>query len=165
MLHTFVGRTLDEVHAKVRAPYTQYLKDNIHLLSGLAANRSSVADLTKLKGADLDAFEGVLKTARDFRDGPVFVHVHTQKGHGYGPAEEDNQKWHGVSATGAAPAAAPQYTKVFADAVAETMRREPATVAITAAMPAGTGLAPLSQWIVVPTRAWRLANQPLSHRR
>ncbi|HTJ61752.1 MAG TPA: 1-deoxy-D-xylulose-5-phosphate synthase [Candidatus Saccharimonadales bacterium] len=96
-----------------------------------------------VNGHDLDAVEGVLRKARDFRDGPVFVHVHTQKGHGYGPAEEDNQKWHGVSATGAAPARAPQYTKVFADAVAETMRREPATVAITAAMPAGTGLAPL----------------------
>ncbi|HEY8830409.1 MAG TPA: 1-deoxy-D-xylulose-5-phosphate synthase, partial [Candidatus Limnocylindria bacterium] len=96
-----------------------------------------------VNGHDLDAVEGVLRKARDFRDGPVFVHVHTQKGHGYGPAEEDNQKWHGVSATGAAPAQAPQYTKVFADAVAETMRREPAAVAITAAMPAGTGLAPL----------------------
>jgi 1-deoxy-D-xylulose-5-phosphate synthase len=94
-------------------------------------------------GHDLDELEGVLKKARDFRDGPVFVHVHTQKGHGYGPAEEDNQKWHGVSATGTLPAAAPQYTKVFSDAVAETMRREPNAVAITAAMPAGTGLTPL----------------------
>jgi 1-deoxy-D-xylulose-5-phosphate synthase len=96
-----------------------------------------------VNGHDLDAVEGVLRKARDFRDGPVFVHVHTQKGHGYGPAEEDNQKWHGVSATGATPAQAPQYTKVFADAVAETMRYLPAAVAITAAMPAGTGLAPL----------------------
>jgi 1-deoxy-D-xylulose-5-phosphate synthase len=97
-----------------------------------------------VNGHDLDAVEGVLKKARDFRDGPVFVHVHTQKGHGYGPAEEDNQKWHGVSApSGAAAAVAPQYTKVFADAVGETMRRIPKTVAITAAMPAGTGLTPL----------------------
>jgi 1-deoxy-D-xylulose-5-phosphate synthase len=96
-----------------------------------------------VNGHDLDEVEGVLRKARDFNDGPVFVHVHTQKGHGYGPAEEDNQKWHGVSATGGTAAAAPQYTKVFADAVAETMRREPAAVAITAAMPAGTGLTPL----------------------
>ena len=96
-----------------------------------------------VNGHDLDAVEGVLKKARDFQDGPVFVHVHTQKGHGYGPAEEDNQKWHGVSATGAAAAAAPQYTKVFADAVSETMRRVPTVVAITAAMPSGTGLTPL----------------------
>ena len=96
-----------------------------------------------VNGHDLDAVESVLKKARDFRDGPVFVHVHTQKGHGYGPAEEDNQKWHGVSPTGGGPAIAPQYTKVFADAVAETMRREEKVVAITAAMPAGTGLTPL----------------------
>ena len=96
-----------------------------------------------VNGHDLDALDGVLKKARDFNDGPVFVHVHTQKGHGYGPAEDDNQKWHGVSATGSAAATAPQYTKVFADAVAETMRRESDVVAITAAMPAGTGLTPL----------------------
>jgi len=102
-----------------------------------------------VNGHDLNAIENVLRKARDFTDGPVFVHVHTQKGHGYGPAEEDNQKWHGVSPKGAAAATgslapgAPQYTKVFADAVAETMRREPKVVAITAAMPAGTGLTPL----------------------
>jgi len=102
-----------------------------------------------VNGHDLDALEKVLRKARDFDEGPVFVHVHTQKGHGYGPAEEDNQKWHGVSpkgtaaATGAPAPGAPQYTKVFADAVAETMRREPKVVAITAAMPAGTGLTPL----------------------
>ena len=94
-------------------------------------------------GHDLGALESVLRKARDFGDGPVFVHVHTQKGHGYGPAEEDNQKWHGVSATTSAAPSAPQYTKVFADAVAEAMRRESTVVAITAAMPAGTGLTPL----------------------
>ena len=94
-------------------------------------------------GHDLGALESVLRKARDFEDGPVFVHVHTQKGRGYGPAEADNQKWHGVSATTAAAPSAPQYTKVFADAVAEAMRREPTVVAITAAMPAGTGLTPL----------------------
>ena len=94
-------------------------------------------------GHDLGALESVLRKARDFEDGPVFVHVHTQKGRGYGPAEADNQKWHGVSATTAAAPSAPQYTKVFADAVAEAMRRESTVVAITAAMPAGTGLTPL----------------------
>ena len=94
-------------------------------------------------GHDLFAVEHILQKARDFDEGPVFVHVHTQKGRGYTPAEEDNQKWHGVPATGAAKASAPQYTKVFANAVAEAMRREPKVVAITAAMPDGTGLTPL----------------------
>src|SRR5204863_9331279 len=73
--------------------------------------------LGPVDGHDLFAVEGVLEKARDFRDGPVFVHVQTQKGHGYGPAEDDNVKWHGVSASGSAKALAPQYTTVFADAV------------------------------------------------
>lgn len=94
-------------------------------------------------GHDLFAVEHVLERARDLRDGPVLVHVQTQKGHGYAPAEDDNEKWHGVSAKGAATATAPTYTKVFADAVRETMRRDEKVVAITAAMPSGTGLAPL----------------------
>src|SRR6058998_383188 len=94
-------------------------------------------------GHDLFAVESVLAKARDFRDGPVFVHVHTQKGHGYGPAEDDNVKWHGVSATGAAKAAGPQYTAVFADTVREILKADPRAVAITAAMPGGTGLLPL----------------------
>src|SRR5205085_11264722 len=96
-----------------------------------------------VNGHDLDALEGVLKKARDFHDGPVFVHVHTQKGHGYGPAEEDNQKWHGVSATGSAKPNAPQYTTVFADTVREILTADQRAVAITAAMPGGTGLLPL----------------------
>ncbi|OLD11726.1 MAG: 1-deoxy-D-xylulose-5-phosphate synthase [Chloroflexi bacterium 13_1_40CM_3_70_6] len=94
-------------------------------------------------GHDLFAVEGLLAKARDFRDGPVFVHVQTQKGHGYGPAEADNVKWHGVSATGGAKPSAPQYTAVFADTVREILKSEPRAVAITAAMPGGTGLQPL----------------------
>jgi 1-deoxy-D-xylulose-5-phosphate synthase len=94
-------------------------------------------------GHDLFAVESVLTKARDFRDGPVLVHLHTQKGHGYGPAEDDNVKWHGVSATGAAKAKAPQYTAVFADAVREILQADEHAVAVTAAMPGGTGLLPL----------------------
>src|SRR5919197_125817 len=94
-------------------------------------------------GHDLFAVQSVLEKARDFRDGPILVHLHTQKGHGYGPAEDDNVKWHGVSATGAAKPSAPQYTAVFADTVREILKADPNTVAITAAMPGGTGLQPL----------------------
>jgi 1-deoxy-D-xylulose-5-phosphate synthase len=94
-------------------------------------------------GHDLFAVQSVLEKARDFRDGPILVHLHTQKGHGYGPAEVDNVKWHGVSATGAAKPSAPQYTAVFADTVREILKLDERTVAITAAMPGGTGLQPL----------------------
>jgi 1-deoxy-D-xylulose-5-phosphate synthase len=96
-------------------------------------------------GHDLLAVESVLAKARDFRDGPVLVHLHTQKGHGYGPAEDDNVKWHGVSATGAAKPSAPQYTAVFADAVREILKADDHAVAVTAAMPGGTGLLPLTK--------------------
>src|SRR5438067_11954467 len=94
-------------------------------------------------GHDLFAVESVLERARDYADGPVFVHVHSEKGHGYGPAEEDNVKWHGVSATGSAKPSAPQYTAVFADAVREILAADTRAVAITAAMPRGNGLQPL----------------------
>jgi 1-deoxy-D-xylulose-5-phosphate synthase len=93
-------------------------------------------------GHDLFAVESVLTKARDFRDGPVLVHLHTQKGHGYGPAEDDNVKWHGVSASGSSKATAPQYTSVFASTVDEILSHDKETVAITAAMAGGTGLQP-----------------------
>jgi 1-deoxy-D-xylulose-5-phosphate synthase len=96
-----------------------------------------------IDGHDLFGVIDLLEKARDFRDGPILVHLHTQKGHGYGPAEDDNVKWHGVSATGAAKPSAPQYTKVFADTVREILQRDERAVAITAAMPGGTGLEPL----------------------
>jgi len=99
--------------------------------------------LGPVAGHDIGEVEHVLQRARDLRNGPVLVHVQTQKGHGYAPAEEDNEKWHGVSAAGATPPAAPTYTKVFAEAVREAMRADDRVVAITAAMPSGTGLAPL----------------------
>ena len=96
-------------------------------------------------GHDLEAVESILRKARDFENGPVLVHLHTQKGHGYAPAEADNVKWHGVSAPAAVTNAppAPTYTKVFADTVRELMRSSEDVVAITAAMPDGTGLTPL----------------------
>ncbi len=94
-------------------------------------------------GHDLDAVESILKKARAFENGPVLVHLHTQKGHGYAPAEADNVKWHGVSAAGATAPVAPTYTKVFADTVRELVRSSDDVVAITAAMPDGTGLTPL----------------------
>jgi 1-deoxy-D-xylulose-5-phosphate synthase len=94
-------------------------------------------------GHDMEATESLLRKARDFDNGPVLVHVHTQKGHGYGPAEDDNVKWHGVSPSGSTPPTTPTYTKVFADTVREIMRADDRVVAITAAMPDGTGLTPL----------------------
>lgn len=60
MLHTFLGRNIDDVHATVREPYCRYLKENIHLLKGLAVHRGSQLDLSTLSAADLDGFVNFL---------------------------------------------------------------------------------------------------------
>ncbi|MDX1483998.1 MAG: 1-deoxy-D-xylulose-5-phosphate synthase [Alphaproteobacteria bacterium] len=101
-----------------------------------------------IDGHNLDHLLPVLKNVRDSEEpGPVLVHVVTQKGHGYPPAEESPDKHHGVGKfdviTGEqvrAQANAPSYTKVFAGALMDEASRDDKIVAITAAMPSGTGL-------------------------
>ena len=101
-----------------------------------------------IDGHNLDHLLPVLKNVRDMRNGPVLVHVVTKKGKGYAPAEESPDKYHGVAkfdvVTGkqakAAPTNAPSYTRVFADALIREAETDDKIVAITAAMPSGTGL-------------------------
>lgn len=98
-------------------------------------------------GHNLDHLLPVLSNIRDNVDGPVLVHVVTKKGKGYAPAEAAADKYHGVNKfdviTGKQskpPANAPSYTKVFANALIEEARHDEKVVAVTAAMPDGTGL-------------------------
>ncbi len=100
-----------------------------------------------IDGHNLDHLLPVLKNVRDNEPGPVLVHVVTQKGKGYAPAEASDDKYHGVVkfdvATGAqtkAKAGAPSYTKVFAESLVKEAKKDDKIVAITAAMPSGTGL-------------------------
>jgi 1-deoxy-D-xylulose-5-phosphate synthase len=101
-----------------------------------------------IDGHNLDHLLPVLRNVREAEDaGPILVHVITQKGKGYAQAESSADKLHSVSkfnvVTGEqvkAPPGPPAYQKVFADALIEEARRDPAIVAITAAMPSGTGL-------------------------
>ena len=100
-----------------------------------------------IDGHDMDALVHVLQNARNITDRPVLVHVVTQKGKGYAPAEAAADKYHGVVkfdvVTGQqakAQAHAPSYTKVFATELIKQAERDPKIVAITAAMPSGTGL-------------------------
>jgi 1-deoxy-D-xylulose-5-phosphate synthase len=101
-----------------------------------------------IDGHNLDHLLPVLRNVRDDPDaGPVLVHVVTQKGKGYAPAEEAEDKYHGVSkfdvvsGTQAKPAAkAPSYTKIFAQSLIAEAAKDERVVAITAAMPSGTGL-------------------------
>jgi 1-deoxy-D-xylulose-5-phosphate synthase len=100
-----------------------------------------------IDGHDLDALIPVLENVRDAAEGPCLIHVVTQKGKGYAPAEEAADKYHGVQkfnvVTGEqvkAPAGPPSYTGVFAKALVAEAERDSTICAITAAMPGGTGL-------------------------
>ncbi len=101
-----------------------------------------------IDGHNLDHLLPVLRNVREAEEtGPILVHAITQKGKGYEPAERSADKYHGVSKfnviTGEqakAPPGPPSYTKVFSDALISEATRDPTVVAITAAMPSGTGL-------------------------
>ena len=98
-------------------------------------------------GHDLAQLLPVLQNVRDARVGPILVHIQTQKGKGYAPAEASQDKYHGVVkfdvATGKqfkAKSAAPSFTKVFGESLVKVARNDDKIVAITAAMPGGTGV-------------------------
>ena len=100
-----------------------------------------------IDGHDLNILLPVLENVRDSWQAPILVHVVTKKGKGYAPAESAADKYHGVNrfsvVTGAQDkpkANAPSYTGVFAQALIAEATRDPKIVAITAAMPSGTGL-------------------------
>jgi len=99
-------------------------------------------------GHNVEALVEVLENVRDAEEGPMLVHVVTHKGKGYAPAENSADKYHGVvkfdvvsgkqdKGPGGGP---PSYTAVFAKALTAEMERDGKIVAITAAMPSGTGL-------------------------
>jgi 1-deoxy-D-xylulose-5-phosphate synthase len=105
-----------------------------------------------LDGHNLPTLIEILKRVKEL-NGPVMLHVVTKKGKGYGPAEANPEKYHGVSvfdkhtgkmAVSTLPAP-PSYTKVFGDAMIELAEKNEKLVAITAAMPDGTGLKPFAQ--------------------
>ena len=100
-----------------------------------------------IDGHNIDHLLPVLRNVRDAKQGPILVHIVTQKGKGYAPAETSADKYHGVVkfdvATGQqakSSARAPAYTKVFGEALIKQAEKDPKIVAITAAMPSGTGL-------------------------
>jgi len=100
-----------------------------------------------IDGHNLDHLLPVLRNVRDADMGPILVHVVTQKGKGYAPAEASDDKYHGVVkfdvVTGRqskAKANAPSYTKVFGESLVKEAERDDRIVAITAAMPSGTGV-------------------------
>ena len=112
-----------------------------------------------IDGHNLEHLLPVLRNVRDAKTGPILVHVVTQKGKGYPPAEASADKYHGVVkfdvVTGAqvkAKSNAPSYTRVFAESLIAEARRDEKVVAITAAMPSGTGIDLFGQ--AYPTRTF-----------
>ena len=100
-----------------------------------------------IDGHDLNQLLPVLKNVRDAKQGPILVHVVTKKGKGYAPAEASDDKYHGVAKFNVITGAqvkpkpnAPTYTRIFADSLIDEARKDKRVVAITAAMPDGTGL-------------------------
>ena len=100
-----------------------------------------------IDGHNLEHLLPVLENVKKMKNGPVLIHVVTKKGHGYAPAEASDDKYHGVSkfnvVTGEqvkSKPSAPSYTGVFAESLIEAATHDEKIVAITAAMPSGTGL-------------------------
>jgi 1-deoxy-D-xylulose-5-phosphate synthase len=100
-----------------------------------------------IDGHNIDHLLPVLKNVRDTKTGPILVHVVTQKGKGYAPAEQSADKYHGVVkfdiATGAqakSKSNAPAYQKVFGQSLIKEARKDKRIIGITAAMPSGTGI-------------------------
>jgi 1-deoxy-D-xylulose-5-phosphate synthase len=112
-----------------------------------------------IDGHNLDALIPVLENVRDMAEGPCLIHVVTKKGHGYAPAEAAADKYHGVQKfdviTGEqvkAKPGPPQYQNVFGETLAKLADADDKIVAITAAMPSGTGVDKFAQ--AHPTRSF-----------
>lgn len=103
--------------------------------------------LGPIDGHDMEQLLAVLRTVKERADGPILIHAITKKGKGYGPAEAASDKGHATAKfdviTGKqkkAPSNAPSYTKVFANSLIKEAEEDSRIVAVTAAMPDGTGL-------------------------
>ena len=133
-----VGSTADQAAYRVKESLKQLLQPST-VFESLGIKYAGVVD-----GHDEAELEAVLSRAKKLK-APVVVHVVTEKGHGYGPAVEDEiDKLHGVSAfdplTGRPRSTDVKYTDVFADALMTAATRRPEVCAITAAMASSTGL-------------------------
>ena len=135
------------------AKTVNHLKDSLKyfLVPGMLFEDLGFTYMGPIDGQDIKAVEDVLKAAKEI-DKPVLVHIITKKGNGYLPAETSPNKFHGTGAfeiaTGkkiVVPNAAKTYTEVFGETILEMAEKDGNIVAITAAMPDGTGLAPFAK--------------------
>jgi 1-deoxy-D-xylulose-5-phosphate synthase len=147
-----VRDTLKRLARKLPGPLHKAAKKTDEYARGMAMGGTLFEELGfyyvgPIDGHNLDQLIPVLENVRDAAEGPCLIHVVTKKGKGYAPAEKSADKYHGVQkfdvVTGAqakAPPGPPSYTNVFAKALIAEAERDERVVAITAAMPSGTGL-------------------------
>ena len=133
-------------------PFREGAKRAHEMVKGLAIGGTLFEELGfsyvgPIDGHDMEALLSILRTVKARADGPVLIHVVTRKGKGYAPAEAAGDRYHGVAkfdvVTGEqkkAPSNAPSYTAVFANALIREAEADSRIVAVTAAMPDGTGL-------------------------
>ncbi len=138
--------------AAMPAPMREGARRARQLVTGVTGSGTMFEELGfsyvgPIDGHDMSQLLPVLRAARARATGPVLIHCCTVKGKGYAPAETSADKYHGVSSfdvsTGAQArkaAGAPSYTSVFGRALTEEAARDPDVVAVTAAMPSGTGV-------------------------
>lgn len=141
------------VAQKFPVPLMRMARKAEHYVRGMATGGTMFEELGvyyvgPVDGHNLEHLLPVLKNIRDEREsGPVLLHVVTKKGHGYAPAEAAADKYHGVVkfdvVTGnqvKVAASAPSYTKIFGEALVKEAAKDEKVLAITAAMPSGTGI-------------------------
>ncbi|WP_286821753.1 1-deoxy-D-xylulose-5-phosphate synthase [Mitsuokella sp. UBA4253] len=130
-----------------------HLKDGVRsvLVPGSLFEEMGFHYIGPIDGHNIGLLEEVLASAKEM-EGPVLIHIHTVKGKGYKPAEQAPEKFHGVGcfdpSTGKSAkkaGCAPSYTSVFSKALIELAKDRPDILAITAAMPSGTGLKAFGQ--------------------
>jgi 1-deoxy-D-xylulose-5-phosphate synthase len=149
--------TPDEIRARLQSGFPgdfATAEERARVYAGSAHNADTFFEdlgftyLGPVDGHDVDHMVSILESIRDSdRQGPVLLHVLTEKGHGHPFKEPHPEKYHAVAKfdpeTGEqakSPSNAPSYTKVFAQSLIEEAEDDPSIVAITAAMPSGTGL-------------------------
>lgn len=152
------------VSRKFPEPFHQAARKTDEFARGMAMGGTLFEELGfyyvgPIDGHNLDHLIPVLENVRDAAEGPCLIHVVTQKGKGYAPAEASADKYHGVQkfdvVTGEqakAPTGPPSYQNVFGETLAKLANTDPRICAITAAMPSGTGVDKFAQ--VHPDRAF-----------
>jgi 1-deoxy-D-xylulose-5-phosphate synthase len=139
--------------AALPGPFRDGARRARQLVTGMPGGQGTLFEelgfnyLGPINGHDMDQLLTVLRAAHTRADGPMLIHVCTVKGKGYEPAENSADKYHGVAKFNVisgeqqkGKSNAPSYTGVFGKALTDEAARDPKIVAVTAAMPSGTGL-------------------------